>query len=304
MQLINYITDFVKSKLSKNQLRDRIRTTIQKLEESVIPALGEVRSQKEFERPKSKYAINMLKMFAILLPSNMRSQGTSVYFRSCERGFSNAVKLLQLLEDAVNKEMPDNLYVDGITYSKATILRLVDVLDFMADYASRQLLYMVAAESNARGLDANSTRPFSKTEEALINANQDGYFKALQMVQADPKEIMRKINALPEQLLTGDQIAASEMAKKDELRLGIIPLVTPAFQFVATAMIDWEAKRYERSRKECKALAHRIELMRQMRNGQLDANAQKLLENMERELVLVRDDIKRMEDRAGVHKYA
>lgn len=289
MKILDYIKSFKFGKFFKRDLRDRIRVIRQKLEEVVIPSLEDIIANPDFQSPNTQYAKKFLVDFDKMLPSNLRG-GRGNQYKIIRRSLGNAVDLCVMLEDLVAKEMPDTLYIDGITYQKGTILRIIELLDFTADYASRQLCYLVTAEVNKIEL------PFTKSEASILQERQFSYFKALEMFFAEPKTIINNIGRLPEVLLdTSSDVNAQQLG--DPIRLGVIPLITPFFSFVGTRMADWDYERYEKARKERKQVELQLELLRQRNAGEVDARTEAVIKGYERELTILRDKISRMEDK-------
>ena len=303
MKLFDVIKKFLYDKFTKRDINDRIRSIMQKYDEVVLPLLPKVERAFAGQSPASSYATKFLSDFERTLPSNLRkSKGIDAYMTISLRSIKNARELLTLLENKVNNELPDVLYVDGITYQKATILRLIELLDFTADYASRQLCYYVAVESNTTALGKSATDlPYTKAEESGILTYQNSFFKTLELFYQSPKDILRTLTRIPEVMLTGDERSDLPSAKSsdlDPLTLGVIPMVSSLFLWVGEIQVDREIARYERAKKERRDVEMRIEVLKQHRNGQVDARTESILDGYTRELTLLRDKIETLERKA------
>lgn len=291
MNILEFIKSMSFRKIFKKDLRDRLSVIRQKFEEVVMPSLEDIISNEHLRKPTNKYGQTFLNDFRKQLPSNLRS---TTEFEIIMRSVTNAVELCSLLEDLVSKEIPDTLYIDGITYQKATVLRVISLLDFTADYASRQLCYYISAEVK------NDERPFTKAEESEIKVKQHSYFKSIALFYDTPKNIIANIAKLPEVLLDIDpngSPAANMATQTDTLKLNFIPGVTFFFEFIGTRMADWDFERYERARKERKQIEMQIELLKQRSSGNVDARTEAIIKGYEKELTLLREKISRMEDK-------
>lgn len=299
MNIIQYVKKLVLSKMGKKDIRDKLRTVMQKLEEVVLASIQSILETPTLLTATSQYGIKFTNDFMRMLPSSLRSKTTP--YAVIQRSLEHASKLATLLDDFVGKDMPEQIYIDGITYQRATVLRLVELLDFTVDYASRQACYYTAAEMAVTGDDV-SKLPFTKAEEMAIVSQQAAYFKAIELLYADPKTIMANLDKIPEVVITtdaGTDIATALSPGADALSLGVIPIVSSLFLFIGERKADWDYERYERCKKERKDIELRIEMMRQRKNGQVDARSESILKGYERELTLVRDRIAQLEIKAA-----
>lgn len=299
MKLFNVISRFFHDKLGKRDINDRLRSIMQKFDEVVIPMVDKVGTAMGQKDPSSTYVKTFLKEFHTTLPSNMRIRQKNMYFAILKRSVENARQLLTLIESVVNKELPETVYINGITYQKATLLRLIELLDFNADYVSRQLCYYVASETDVDAFGKEPGHlPFTKKEAASLVSLQSSFFKTVELFYQEPKQVMTQIGKIPEVLITGNEkvdLPAASAKDIDPLELGVIPLVTSLFQFVGETRVDWEHARYERVKKEKRDIELRLEVLRQRSRGQMDARLEATIEGYNRELTLLRDRIENYE---------
>lgn len=300
MKLFNVIQRLFYDKLGKRDITDRIRVIIQKYDEVVLPLIPKLEQQFGNEsEPASDYVKGFLKEFRATLPSSLRNSKKNPYFAVAHRSLTNARELLVLLEANVSKELPEIMYIEGITYQKATLLRLIELLDFTVDYASRQFCYYTANEVNVSSFfHGAESIPFTKSEEAAVRSNQSSFFKVLELFYQKPKDVMGSISRIPEVLITGNEkidLPAASTKEIDPLQLGIIPIVSPIWQFVGEKRVDWEAARYERTKQERRDVEMRMEILKQKNAGKVDARTESILNGYARELTLLRDRIETFE---------
>lgn len=298
MSIVQFIKKIVSAKLGKKDLRDKLRGVAQKLEEIVLPALESILSNPDLQTPQSTYGKKFVADFLKMLPSSFKMKNPT--FQVMKTSLTNMSNLCTLLDDYIGKDLPEQIYIDGITYQKATILRLVEFLDFSADYAARQMCYYVASETNVQVLNAGDKPPFTKAEEVTVLAHQHAYFKAIEMFYVDPKTIMANIGKIPEILITPEteNLPGSMVSEVDPMKLGIVPLISPFFMFLGERKVDWDYERYERAKRELKDIQLRIEILRQKNTGGANARTESILKGYERELTLTRDRIAQLEARA------
>ncbi|MNG35063.1 hypothetical protein D3C84_1217150 [compost metagenome] len=77
----------------------------------------------------------------------------------------------------------------------------------------------------------------------------------------------------------------------------MVPLLSDLFSAVGIRAVNRDIERYERTKKERRAIEMRLEALTQSGRGGTDARTQTIIEGYERELILVRAKIATMEGR-------
>ena len=301
MNLFNYISEFISETLGRRNITDRMRVIAQKYDEVVLPTLEQIREETKLTPPVSAYGKAFVKSFNATLPSNMRNSQND-YIVVAHKSLANAADLVGKLEKVINKEMADTVRIHGLTYQKATLLRIIELLDFTADYASRQLAFYVASEveKKTKGKDTN---PYTKAEEAVLRTYQSTYFKTIEMFYQPADVVLKKVASIPEVLMTGDvshDLPTIDPSKVDPLKLGFIPVVSHIWNFFGNMYVDWEYSRYEKAKKERRDIELRIEMLKQYEaSGQPNARLESILDGYNRELTLLREKISQMESKVA-----
>lgn len=299
MNLLQFIKNYLFSKFSRKDLTDRLNTITQKLNEVVLPSLEDIRANAILLDPISPYGKSWIGNFLKILPSSMRNRSKNPTFGIIHQSMSNVGKLIQLLTEHVGKELPEQIYIEGITYQRAVVLRLIELLDFTVDYSSKQLNYYCTSENMARTSQKHGVLPFTKAEETVIISQQDAFFKAIELFYADPKMVMEQIHRIPEVLVDVHETIPREQTSLDPLKLNLIPVISPFLLFIGERKVDWEYERYERAKKERQMIVLNIEFMERHAGGQpMDARNETILNGYKSELVLIRDRIAKMEEKA------
>lgn len=294
MSILNVVKKYLPS-FGRRDVRDKLRLIASKIADHILGALALTRESIGDSQLKSTYAKNFFAAFAKYLPSNLRGK-PNAYYNMLEKALQNAQALSDLVDDYVGKHMGEAIHIEGITYQKASILRLIQLLDFFSDYASRQLAALVMSESNVTVLGRGDGPAFSKAEMAYLAQHQGAFFQSLELLYEQPKVIMAKLEKIPEILVEDaapGEVDALAGASGDPLNLGIIPLFSDIFTFIGIRKVDYDLDRFERLQKEARLIA---QLLEAKRAGNPDARQQKIIENYERELILVRQKISVMED--------
>lgn len=282
---------------SRNDVLDKIRNIGQKIAKIVRPSYDLTIETIDEANFKSNFSKSVAKDFQTALPVNMKSERKPVT-RFLPKALANAQILLDLLEQYVGKNITANVHIEGVSYQKATVLRLIELLDFFADYSIRHLSYAVASETNIEDYGRPDGLAFTPDELRFLENNRGAWIKLMSILQEDPKGSIKKIAEIPE-IILGDMDIASVPAlagaSADPLHLGLIPVASNIFRWVGLRVAHWEVDRYERALQEKRVIELRLESRRMRLAGNPDAATEAIVANYENELVHIRDKIKDME---------
>lgn len=284
----------------RKDVREKIRVISSKLMEIVIPMLAMYSEGLKDKELKSSFGKVFIAKLLQFLPSNVGS-GNAPYVKVLTACNANLVKLLDQLSDYVGKHMLDQIHIEGITYQKATVLRLIELADFFVDYTSRHLQVLVAYETDMTAFGKGDLPSTTKAERNYLLDNRNAYFQLIELFYEDPKTILAKVMNIPEVLVVDTEVGdvpALTGGAADPLQLGIIPGVSRVFHWIGIRKVDWEIERYERAKKEKRSIELRLEALRQKMAGMVDARTEAIIDGYERELIMVRDNISRMEANA------
>lgn len=291
--------DFIRKLLptfGKNDVREKLRLTLSKLTDLINPMIEDIGSMLQASNFKSTFGKAFNAAFLKFAPPHVRNHPDAL-FATVEKAKDNAILLGGMLTDHSVKYLKDTIHVEGITYQTVSLLRLIEVLEFFSDYTSRLLLRLVTAETNVSVFASDEAGDLSRAEIAWIENNRGSYFMVLELLYNDPKQLMAKLTSIPEIVVQefGSVTPALQGGASDPLQLGVIPLLTPLFTGVGIRSVNRDIEKYERTKKERRAIEMRMEALRQSANGPIDARTQSIIEGYERELVLVRAKIAKME---------
>lgn len=300
MKPLEFIRKLLPS-FGKKDVREKLRTAIAKLTDIIGPTLENFGAVFQAGKFTSKFGQEFNAAFLKFVPSNVRNLRNPL-LETIERAKDNAVKLGELLTDHSAKVLKDTIHVEGITYQTVSLLRLIEVLDFFGDYTSRFMLRLVTAESNVQYFNSPEQGELSKAEIDYLDANRAMYFRILELLYDDPRLIMGKLTSIPEIIVNqagGEAmpIPALQGGAGDPLELGVVPLLSGMFTAIGIRNVNREIERYERTKKESRAIQMRLEALNQGGRGAIDARTQSIIEGYERELVLVRAKLAQMEGR-------
>lgn len=297
MDIPSFVRNILQS-FSKSDVVEKINNIASKLLKIVRPSFEIMIEELDEAQYKSNYAKQVAKDFALALPTNLRSEKRPVT-TFMPKALANAATLLDQLLQYVGSSMPTNLHIEGITYQKATVIRLIDLLDFFVDYSIRHMAYLTASETNIEDYGRPDGLASTPAEFKYLEANRGTWIKMLSILQGDPKLVLKQVETIPEVFL-GDldvgSVPALAGAAADPLHLGAIPIVSNAFRWVGIRYVHYEVERYERAMKEKRVIELRLESRRQRLSGNQDAAGEAVVKNYENELVRIRQKIASMEE--------
>lgn len=296
MSLTTFIAGLLPS-FSKNDVVGKIRNITKKINDIIKDELYILGDAFEESHYKSAFAKQWIKDLAPLLPSGLRSK-PNPFVTVAGRAADNATKLLDLLDQYIGKNTPNGIHVEGMTYQKASALRLIELIDFFADYTSRHVHFLVASETDMVVFGHSDGNPLTPDALRYLQSNRASYLAVLNLLNADPKKTMQDLEKIPEIMVADadvSEVPALAGASADPLRLNAIPIISDLFHWVGVRLVDWDIERYEAAKKERRDIELRIESLRQKQGGNLDTQNEVVINGYERELTLARQKIKEME---------
>lgn len=299
MNIVAFLKNIMPS-FGKKDVREKIRLVISKITEITQPA-AEVTFETIDER---KAKSSFLKIFTreLMAESSASVRNAAMPYKLVLMiALDHGQKLMSLIEGYVDKNIPSTIHIEGTTYQTGSVLRLIELLDFFADYSLRNLNMIVASESEIEAFDKPDMNPSTPSELKYLMAQRDAYFKVMFLLAKEPKQIMALINDLPE-IALGDvdpgNTPALTGAQGDPLQLGIIPVVSSIFHRIGITLVNYELDRYDRALKDKRVIEMRLESLRNRRNGNPDAAIESVIDGYDRELIVLRQKIADYEERA------
>ncbi len=305
MILIEYVKKFFSS-FKKNEIRERIRTVKHLLSNPVLQTVEVLDNDDQYKELdfKSTYAKKFIASFIQATPVRSKADRNKPYLSILRPAVVNAIALMDLLDEYVSKQLDEVIQIEGMTYQKATVLRLIELINFFGDYSIRQLSYTIASETNISAFSQIDHRPFSKDEETyLVGSNQVAFIRMIELLSNDPKSILQQIFKIKDVVIDEETSKVGLGSGDDPLRLGFIPIVSNIIMWNGIRQVDLDAERLDRAQKEERVIKMRMEALRQrIALGQADARTESILTNYDRELTLKRNQIKEMERKMQVRQ--
>lgn len=299
MNILEFLKNIMPS-FSKKDVREKIRVTLSKITEIAQPSAEAAFADLDERKPKSNFFKVFIRELLAESSASVRN-AAGPYKLVLMTALNNGQKLMTMIESYVDKNVPSTIHIEGTTYQTGSVLRLIELLDFLADYTLRNLNMIVASETEIEAFDKPDMNPSTPFELKYLMSHRDAYFRVMFLLAKDPKAIMAMIDNLPE-ITMGDvdqsTMPALSGAQGDPLQLGIIPGASWIFHRIGITLVNYELDRYDRALKDKRVIEMRLESLRNRRNGNPDAAIETVIDGYDRELIVLRQKINDYEDRA------
>ena len=284
MNLVQYVKDLIGT-FKKEDVKNKVRILISRLTDYVLPSVEQLRAIPSF---KSDLYVEYIEKNNAFKSFRNKSTIKEITHRSSwidmlSVAGKNAIDILERLP--LDNRLPATITVEGITYSTANVLKLINSIDTFVEYTSRFIYHLTQFESGVPYRMNNHDIKFLEQKQA-------SFLSTLGLLLRSPDKLLEDLSKEPE-LVVGSQ---REVFSSDTVeRLNFIPVVTPLFKRIGITMVNWELERSERLKLEKRGIETAIERYRQQSLGQNDARSEMLMEGWRNELVLVNQKIARME---------
>lgn len=176
----------------------------------------------------------------------------------------------------------------AITYSQATFLRLISLINFSMEYGTMFLLYVYGKEFPAT-TKASFNEPFAPGDVKWIESKFDSWCKVMKMLTNPIDQILIALEKMPESVVDPATVAQVSQVTGpkalDPLSMGFIPVLSPAIMFVIRNFYEYQALSLKRSEERARSLELRLAQYRAFKaNGNRDAANDALILKTEQRL--------------------
>jgi hypothetical protein len=193
---------------------------------------------------------------------------------------------LGFLESLIASDFSKDVTRDALTYKKATVLKYLELVQFVQDYGNRLLIKVMALETDANDPGDKSNPSLDNAPMAIRNwmaKNERAFLDALAVLSMPLAEVKEKIesipdiNAVPENAgIVSETVGGHRI---DPLGLGFIVTtwMNPIFH-VRMAFAEWQVERYKAKQEEKKMLEFRLLALQESYEKKKDPKLQQVIE--------------------------
>lgn len=209
-----------------------------------------------------------------------------------------------LLEKAVENQFKGSAAKLGLTYQKATLLRVIAMAGFVGRYSRRMLHYTYSKETPAAFKGVDATPAFKNGEVKWLEENAVSFARLIKLFSEPMPKILAKIDSVPDIVYDESKVDAVEsvtgVRKLDPLGLGFVPVVSDIIWFFGSRWVEHQAAVLQEAREERASLELRLAQLRAARNGTSDAASDKVIKVTEERLRDLNYEVVRLEKEYGV----
>ncbi len=217
-----------------------------------------------------------------------------------EKALKSAMVHLEEIEGRINKTYNEDVAGAGLTYLKANLLQLVELIGFVSKYARRFLLYVYICETaEIEGAGESLADSLSPAEIEWVTANFISFCSAINTVNGKPNEMTTALDNIPDIIVTADnEHSLGETigeSKLDPFQLKLIPTWLNPIYHIGMFVAEWQADRYKVAKEELKLLQLKKLNLEKMSEGKPDAAVQKEIQYMGSRIQTLNYKIEKME---------
>ena len=293
MQILNYVksllSHFNKERVQEdiNICRNEMQNTTIVMYQNAEGALKNLQSKeaKEFEKQWFTYVKNA-------------KRGSLV--SSIHGKLEECLPTLDMLDKLAEARFEDEIMTAGMTISKATSLRLVEVAGFISTYALRFLNYVYVLETTAvTGQAGYVGQNLTPGEITMIKNHFPEFCLAIAAFAREPKSVEKTLDSIPEILVSERGESALKVfgeAKVDPLGVFRVKGFTynPIYH-VGLLVAEMQANRYKRAKELKSVLELRLLNLQQQQSGSADATLDREIEIIQSRIDSLDEKIRKAE---------
>lgn len=288
MSLYKFIAG-LKPIMSKEEVLTSVQETTQIISKYTLPA---VRSAEQIWRGQS-----FKSSAAKRIESDMKREiKNKPMFEIMRSSMENALVLLGHISTYVERVFQENEANIGLSYAKATVLRLVQASELSSTYCRRLLNYVLWLECEQQ---KGTTQGPTPGEIRWLTDNYNAFALAMTALQKDKEALEHTLKNLPEATVTDTSemsfISTLGIGNVDPFGMSQLSVRWNPFYLIGMLVADWQAQRYANAQDEVKLLEARKLQLELLREGKQDAKLDKEIEYLQDRLTGLYAKLDKME---------
>lgn len=294
MKLKDYLKELM-PRLKRSELEDAITKLNAELTETVIPIYEDAAEFFGSKKFKSKW----VEQFDNLFEREFKVKHKGNFISGISTTLPLLMENLNAIQRLVGKQEP-SWSKDAVSLLGVNLLRSVDQLNFLAQYARRLLNVTLAMEMNiAEGKDEKYD--IQRPEIEWLNINKTMFIGAYSIMTMKRADLERRLNDVPNVVVgeeNADMIEGNmERMQSDPLGLGLIPLQINLFYHIGRFIAERQAARYKSAIAEHDAIQMRLVYLRQLEQSSADPILRNEIEVTQGRVEKLNYEIKEMEEK-------
>lgn len=273
------------------------------LNEDTLAPYRTIFEAKLFQGPRPFKTAPVMKINALCAkhfgPGKNFIEATSLVLSNLSSGWDSFEKIADI---TVKGKVLDKV---GISYRQASIIHMLNLMDFFCNYSRMVLLYTLGKEVREFKSLAGTPEPFTKGEIRYLEQHAENWGKCLEIFKEPMPRIMAVIDTVPDIVYdpkTEGAVRAQVGNRVNPLNMGFVPIISDVCLFFGLRYAEKKAKRLLRAEAERKALELRIAQYRQAVLDKPDAVTDKMIEVAEEEVRDLSFEIHEMRRKWGIEE--
>lgn len=215
------------------------------------------------------------------------------------KALNTCLELGEYLEDQVDSKFNDDITRAALSAYTLNVLKLINVIDFISDYARRLCRYLASTAVNK--LDGKEELDgVVKAERNFIDGYKHTFFDCLKIVNQPVKSIQAKLEAIPDVMVNPDNLdtvgSAVGKGSVDPLAMNFISTSANPAMFFVTKIARYQANKYNQAKIDLQEIQCKLLKLKQSKTGKDDAKLDTQIAYYENLNDHVKAKIEEMED--------
>lgn len=306
MQLFSYLKGLF-HRITRGQIKASCDGVVESLQKHTLPAYVQAADCFKLHKLSSKESKDFGNEFNKVVGS---VKGSSSMIESIKDILENTIALLTQIGEKSDTVFSDVESTLGMTFQKATYLRLISAATFANDYARQFLNYVYVAET--QNVDAGSgtlQAALSPAERAWVEGNFSNFCLVLAILKNNVQEVFQQVDTIPDAIVSeqSESALAGSLGFKKVDPLGFHGLAAPInvsvkwnpFYLLATIVADYRSAQYKCAKEELDLLQLRKLNLEKLHAKQPDARLQQQIEYLGGRVSGLQFELQEMEKKYG-----
>lgn len=234
--------------------------------------------------------------------SETGTPGRQNMFTGILLAMQNSLKVLDLVVQKGKALYQENEASAGLSFQKATILRVITVADFANKYSMDLLNYIYVCESKSAGGDPEDG--ISKAEENAIMAQFSDFCTAINVLKVDMSSLEKALNDLPDAVVSEMSertfVATLGTKKIDALNMREFSVRKNPFYIFGMMTAENQEKKYKAKKEMLELLQLRLIQLQKLRDKKKDASLDKEIAYYQSRVTGLNHELEKMNKEYGL----
>lgn len=215
----------------------------------------------------------------------------------------NSLKILDYVAQKGKTIYGESEASAGLTFQKATILRVISVSDFVNKFSMDLLNYIYACET-ASTVGGEDTQGISKAEESLILSQFIDFCVAINVLKVDMSSLEKSLSELPDatvnQITEQTYVSTLGAKKIDPLGMRNFSVRNNPFYIFGMMTAERQEKKYKAKKEMLELIQLRLINLQKLRDKKQDASLDKEIDYYQSRVTGLNHEIDKMNKEYGL----